>query len=66
MKQLFKWIGLLSLAAIFLAPFAYFFDFVSDSVLLTVVLIATIVWYGTALIWMGQPEAPTLEDDPLL
>lgn len=66
MKQLSKSIGLLSLLVILLAPFAYFFDFMSFGAMVTVMLIATIAWYGTAFFWIGQQEPPTLEDDPLL
>lgn len=66
MKQLSKLIGLLSLLVILLAPFAYFFDFMSFGAMVTVMLMTTIGWYGTAFFWIGQQESPTLEDDPLL
>lgn len=66
MKILSKFFGLLSLLLILLAPFAYFFEFMPFSAMTTAMLIATIVWYGTAFLWIGQLEPTMLDEDPLL
>ena len=68
MKKVSKYLGLLSLIMIALIPFAYFFDQISFSLMNSVLFGATLVWYATAFLWIGKPEAVELEmeNDPLL
>lgn len=66
MKNVSKWLGLLSLIVILTMPFVYFFDQISFGWMTRVLLIATLVWYGTAFFWIGKPGVVDLQDDPLL
>jgi len=66
MKNVCKWVGLISLVVILLMPFAYLFDLASFSVMKNTLLIATLVWFGTAFVWIGKADALNLDDDPLL
>jgi hypothetical protein len=66
MKNVCKWVGLISLVVILLMPFVYLFDRASFSVMKNVLFTATLVWFGTAFFWIGKPDAGNLDDDPLL
>lgn len=68
MKHICKWIGLVSLFAIFILPFVYFFDAISFGAMKTILFIATIVWFATSFFWIGKLDAVELEmeNDPLL
>ena len=66
MKTLLKIISLITLALILFAPFAYFFDQISFSLMTNVLLIATIVWFATSFFWIGRKDADSPEVEPVL
>ena len=66
MKTLSKSLGLLSLLLLFLIPLAYLFDYVSFSLMTTLMLAGSLLWYATAFFWIGRIEPPKLDDDPML
>ncbi|HAZ00088.1 MAG TPA: hypothetical protein DCY38_04810 [Opitutae bacterium] len=66
MKKISKLLGYVSLWVLFLMPFAYFFDLVGFTAMTGAMLASTVVWYLTAFFWIGDPQVPNLEEDPLL
>ncbi|MGZ0654902.1 hypothetical protein ACWPKS_04775 [Coraliomargarita sp. W4R72] len=63
MRTLCKLLGLLSLVLIFVFPFVYAFGIVTLALLKQVIFVSTLIWFGTALFWIGKkkPEEPASE-----
>ncbi|MDG1241333.1 MAG: hypothetical protein P8R37_04435 [Opitutae bacterium] len=66
MRNICKWIGLLSIAVTFILPLAFFVEQISLAAMKQALLIATLVWFGTSVFWIGRkaPEQP--HGDPIL
>lgn len=60
MKNICKWIGLLSIAVTFILPIMFFVEQMSLEVMKQGMLISTLIWFGTSLFWIGgkAPEEP--------
>lgn len=66
MRNICKWIGLLSIAVTLILPPAFFIGQISLETMKQGLLIATLVWFGTSVFWIGRksPEQPA--GDPIL
>ncbi len=67
MKNICKWIGLLSIVVTFILPFLFLLGQVELEAMKQGLLIATVVWFGTAFFWIGSKESkPTPDGDSIL
>ena len=66
MRNICKWIGLLSIAVTCILPLAFFIEQISLATMKQGLLITTLVWFGTSVFWIGgkAPEKP--DGDPIL
>jgi hypothetical protein len=66
MKNICKWIGLLSITVTFILPLAFFVEQISLGAMKQGLLISTLCWFGTSVFWIGSkaPELP--KGDPIL
>lgn len=66
MRNICKWIGLLSIAVTFILPLAFFIEQISLGVMKQGLLISTLVWFGTSVFWIGGKGAEKPDADPIL
>jgi hypothetical protein len=57
MSALCKWIGLGSLLLILIVPFIYAAGLLTLAWLKLIILVATLVWFGSAPFWIGKRSA---------
>lgn len=66
MRNICKWIGLLSIAVTFILPPAFFTGQISLETMKQGLLIATLVWFGTSVFWIGRKSPEQPDGDPIL
>ncbi len=66
MRNICKWIGLLSIAVTFILPLAFFVEQISLATMTQGLLISTLVWFGTSVFWIGRKSPEDLAGDPIL
>jgi hypothetical protein len=66
MKNICKWIGLLSIAVIFILPLAFYIEQITLEAMKEGLLISTLVWFGTSVFWIGRKAPKDLAGDPIL
>ena len=66
MRNICKWIGLLSIAVIFILPIAFFIGQISLATMKQGLLISTLVWFGTSVFWIGRKAPEDFDGDPIL
>ncbi|MFW2480185.1 MAG: hypothetical protein ACN4GF_08700 [Lentimonas sp.] len=66
MKNICKWIGLLSIAVTFILPIVFFIDRISLDAMKQGMLISTLVWFATSLFWIGGKVSNKPDGDPIL
>ncbi len=66
MRNICKWIGLLSIAVTFILPLAFFVEQISLATMKLALLISTLVWFGTSVFWSGRKSPEDLASDSLL
>jgi hypothetical protein len=54
MKNICKWIGLLSITVTFILPLAFFIEQISLGAMKQGLLISTLCWFGTSVFWIGS------------
>jgi hypothetical protein len=57
MSALCKWLGLGALLLILIVPFIYAAGLLSLPSLKLIILVATLVWFGSAPFWIGKKSA---------
>ncbi|MFQ3224187.1 MAG: hypothetical protein ACI8Z5_000430 [Lentimonas sp.] len=66
MRNICKWIGLLSIAVTCILPLAFFVEQISLETMKQGLLISTLVWFGTSVFWIGRKAPDQLDGDPIL
>ena len=66
MRNICKWIGLLSIAVTVILPLAFFIGQISLETMKQGLLISTLVWFGTSVFWIGRKAPEDLDGDPIL
>jgi hypothetical protein len=66
MRNICKWLGLLSIAVTFIVPFAFFVEQISLDTMKQGMLISTLVWFGTSVFWIGRKAPDQMDGDPIL
>ena len=59
MKKIVETVSYLALALLIAAPILFFMDKISLQANKTLMIIATVVWFASALCWMGREKGET-------
>ncbi len=66
MKNICKWIGLLSIAVTLVLPLAFYIEQIALAAMKQGLLISTLIWFGTSVFWIGSKAPKDLAGDPIL